>query len=129
MHTQWTAKMPLATRFLIPSFDNNLFVDRIGDRESHPSQEIAMTIALHIFFAIQTLIYGKPTFEVGQVVRLKGRDKYVVIRHIRHIRPNGERRSRWVYDGIAFSIDNGELRYSTSATALSERNIDCVIGF
>ena len=70
----------------------------------------------------------KPTFEQGEFVRLsdptsQSRFRYMLIGRRRWIKPNGEVKKCWVYDGQILKVENGEMVRATSGSCYRERSL------
>lgn len=77
------------------------------------------------------LFFGKrpePRYDVAEVVAVKpdairrGRN-YMAIQRRRWIRPNGEEKKRWVYDGPILEVEDGKLQWSTNGSCFLESSL------
>jgi len=70
---------------------------------------------------------SKPKFHSGQLARIPASKevphiRYFLIERRRWIRPNGEVKKRWVYDGAIFQVLSGELVLTTFGSCFGEEN-------
>lgn len=71
----------------------------------------------------------KPKFDVGRLVIMPPISecdfpdtRYFLIERRRWVKPNGDTKKRWVYDGVIFKIEKGGLVLSTFGSCFSEGN-------
>lgn len=74
----------------------------------------------------------KPKFNVGQLAGFSHPDleetSYLLIERRRWIRPSGETKKRWVYDGIVLKIEGGGLAWSTYGYTIGEKSLTPIPG-
>ena len=64
-----------------------------------------------------------PQFKVGMLVEVKNPSRRMIIQNVRRVRPNGEQRKQWVYDGAIIDIKEGVIRLSVYTTCVLESQI------
>lgn len=75
----------------------------------------------------------KPKFRPGQLVGVqmaspRRKACYMVIVYRRWVRPNGESKKQWVYDGPIFEVSDQVLRFSTGGLCFLEASLTQVSG-
>ena len=70
----------------------------------------------------------KPQFRPGQLATLEPdaihrEPRYMLIQHRRWVKPNGEMRRRWVYDGPIVQVWGGKLVFLTYGSCFDERTL------
>lgn len=74
----------------------------------------------------------KPQFRAGQLVRRVNTEnqelRHVLITDRRWIRPNGENKKQWVYDGVVLMIKGDDIVVSTFILCVIENNIQGIAG-
>lgn len=72
------------------------------------------------------LFHPAHQFNAGMMVEVKelGRFRPMVIKSIRWVRPDGEQKKQWVYDGVVlYSGNDGEIRVDTYTSCVPESDI------
>lgn len=74
----------------------------------------------------------KSQFRVGQLVTRTNAEnqkiRHVLITNKRWIRPNGENKKQWVYDGIVLMVKGEDIVASTYILCVIEKNIASIDG-
>ena len=74
----------------------------------------------------------RPQFRVGQLVRRINAEnqelRHVLITNKRWIRPNGENKKQWVYDGVVLMIKGDDIIVSTYISCVIEKTIVSIDG-
>ena len=74
----------------------------------------------------------RPQFRVGQLVRRINAEnqelRHVLITNKRWIRPNGENKKQWVYDGVVLRIKGDDIIVSTYISCVIEKTIVSIDG-
>ena len=70
------------------------------------------------------MFFSKAKHKGGSILRLLNTGDYLHVKSVRRIKPTGERKRQWAYDGLVFrGRADGEIEIVTGVTCVLERSV------
>lgn len=75
------------------------------------------------------MFFSRPKFRAGAVVKVVESSEFILIKKRRKVRPKGEKRRQWVYDGAVLETKpDGSIGYGTSISCILQTSLEPVEG-
>jgi hypothetical protein len=75
------------------------------------------------------MFFSRPKFRRGSILKVIESSEFILIKNRRKVRPNGEQRRQWVYDGALLEAkSDGSIGYRTGISCVLETSLEPVFG-